>query len=77
MADLTPEARRLALAEIERMQQTLLDMCQWLDEHGETRAAIMAEDCAGAVAALGWQVERPHPGRLVHRRMPGSRMNGR
>ena len=70
MPEITPQEREKALAELERIDQTLLQMSQWLVDAGEERAAIMLEEAWKNVAAAAWLIQRD-PARhaaLTHRR---------
>lgn len=50
MADLTPEARRMAIVELERIQESLAGMGVWFGVAGATRMAGMVGMVAGSVA---------------------------
>jgi hypothetical protein len=76
MADLSQRDREQAIAELERITDTLDRMSAWLDgdEPDRQRCAIMLEDAANLVRGAGWIVERLDPARvamLAHRRMAG------
>jgi cell division protein YceG involved in septum cleavage len=59
----------MALAELARIDQTLSQMAEWLDEAGEERAAVLLEDAWKAVLAAGSLIERDtQAAGLVHRR---------
>jgi hypothetical protein len=72
--ELSPDGRRLAIAELERIEQTLTLMSAWADGDSadRERVAIALEDAARAVQAAGWLLERADRVRvaeLVHRRL--------
>lgn len=72
--ELSPADCRLAIAELERIEQTLTQMCIWADgdSSDRERAAIALEDASRAVQAAGWLLERADRARvaeLVHRRL--------
>lgn len=74
MPELLPDQHRaMALAELERIEQTLSEMSQWVDGDAPDRekASVLLEDAARAVAAAGWALERASRSRvadLAHRR---------
>jgi hypothetical protein len=72
MAEISPQARHMALAELEWIEPELTQMSAWIDgdEPGRVRAAIAAEDAATAIRPTGWLIERPGPAwvaQLAHR----------
>jgi hypothetical protein len=74
MAELSPHDRQLAIAELERIEQTLVQMSMWADGDSadRERCSIALEDASRAVQAAGWMLSRADRLRvaeLVHRRM--------
>jgi hypothetical protein len=70
MAEITPNDRGKALAELERIAQTLNQMSQWLGSAGEQRTAVMLEEALKNVVAAGWLMQGD-PARAIvpaHRR---------
>jgi hypothetical protein len=55
--DITPHDRGKALAELERIAQTLNQMSQWLGGAGEQRPAVMLEEALKNVVAAGWLMQ--------------------
>jgi hypothetical protein len=77
MAEIMPHDRGKALAELERIAQTLNQMSQWLGSAGEQRTAVMLEEALKNVVAAGWLMQRD-PARAVapaHRR-PAAALDG-
>jgi hypothetical protein len=75
--DITPHDRGKALAELERIAQTLNQMSQWLGGAGEQRPAVMLEEALKNVVAAGWLMQG-NPARAIapaHRRAPAA-LNG-
>ena len=71
---LSPTDRKLAISELERIEQTLTLMCAWADGDStdRERVAIALEDAARSVQAAGWLLERADRVRLAelaHRRL--------
>jgi hypothetical protein len=64
MAEITLHDRDKALAELERIAQTLNQMSQWLGSAGEQRPAVMLEEALKNVVAAGWLMQRD-PARAV------------
>jgi len=58
MAEITPQDRGQALAELERIAQTLTQMSEWLGWAGEERAGVMLEEAWKNVLAAGWLLQR-------------------
>lgn len=58
MGEITPHDRGKALAELERIAQTLNQMSQWLGSAGEQRTAVMLEEALKNVVAAGWLMQR-------------------
>src|SRR5215831_14243403 len=56
--EITPHDRGKALAELERIAQTLNQMSQWLGGAGEQRTAVMLEEALKNVVAAGWLMQR-------------------
>src|SRR5262245_66585283 len=54
MAEIMPHDRGKALAELERIAQTLKQMSQWLGSAGEQRPAGMLEEDLKNVVEAGW-----------------------
>ena len=76
MAELTPEGREQAVAELGRIEATLAQMSQWVDggSPDRERCAVLLEDASLRVMAAALIIERD-PARvaeLVHRRMPAN-----
>ena len=77
MAEIAPHDRGQALAELERIAQTLNQMSQWLGSAGEQRPAVMLEEALKNVVAAGWLMQG-NPARAIapaHRR-PAAALNG-
>jgi hypothetical protein len=70
MAEITLHDRQKALAELERIAQTLNQMSQWLGSAGEQRTAVMLEEALKNVVAAGWLMQRNPAGAVppAHRR---------
>ena len=68
--EITPHDRGKALAELERIAQTLNQMSQWLGGAGEQRTAVMLEEALKNVVAAGWLMQRDSAGPIApaHRR---------
>jgi len=78
---LTPQARQMAVRELEAIERTLSAMSAWVDgDSGErVRASILLEDAAQRVMAAGFLIERLDSGRvaeLMHRRVPATGHRG-
>jgi hypothetical protein len=58
MADIAPQDRGKALAELERIAHTLTQMSEWLGDAGEERAGAMLEEAWKNVVAAGWLLQR-------------------
>ena len=58
MADIAPQDRGKALAELERIAHTLTQMSEWLGDAGEERAGAMLEDAWKNAVAAGWLLQR-------------------
>jgi hypothetical protein len=75
-AELTPQARQMAIAELEAIERTLSAMSAWVDGDGErVRASILLEDAAQRVMSATFLIERLDPQRvseLMHRRVPAN-----
>jgi hypothetical protein len=74
MGEISPADRHLAIAELERIEQTLVQMSMWADGDSadRERVAIALEDASRAVQAAGWMLSRADRLRvseLAHRRM--------
>ena len=74
MAELSQQDRALAIAELERIEQTLTAMSMWIDGDSadRERCSIALEDAARAIQAGAYLIERADRERvaeLVHRRM--------
>jgi len=78
MAEIMPHDRGKALAELERIAETLTQMSQWLGSGGEQRSAVMLEEAWKNVVAAGWLIQRSHARNAVptHRRAPAALMPG-
>jgi hypothetical protein len=72
--EITLHDRDKALAELERIAQTLNQMSQWLGSAGEQRPAVMLEEALKNVVAAGWLMQAIPPGpsrpRTAGRRLP-------
>ena len=53
-----PSERTRALAELQRIEQTLGDMSSWLDRNGYERPAILLEDAVRALWAAQVLIDR-------------------
>jgi hypothetical protein len=53
-ARLTVREREQALAELRRIDVTLTQLAQWLDDHGEQRAAATLDESWQRLAEAGW-----------------------
>jgi hypothetical protein len=78
-AELTPQARQMAIAELEAIEQTLSGMSAWVDgdDPDRQRCSIYLEDASNLIRAADWMMERLDRARvamLAHRRVPS---NGR
>jgi hypothetical protein len=62
MAEITPQDRGKALAELERIAHTLTQMSEWLGHAGEERAGAMLEEAWKNVVAAGWLLQRAPAG---------------
>ncbi len=74
MAELTPRDRQLAIAALDRVEQTLTQMSMWVDDDSadSQRVAIMLEDSAKSVMVASYllsRADRLRAAELVHRRM--------
>jgi hypothetical protein len=58
MAEITPQDRGKALAELERIAYTLTQMSEWLGNAGEERAGAMLEEALKKVVTAGWLLQR-------------------
>jgi hypothetical protein len=58
MAEITPQDRGKALAELERIAYTLTQMSEWLGNAGEERAGAMLEEALKNVVTAGWLLQR-------------------
>jgi hypothetical protein len=57
LSEITQQGRMAAKKRLGELETELEQMCQWLDDGGYERAAIMLEDAQKAVAAAGWEME--------------------
>jgi hypothetical protein len=75
--EITLHDRDRALAELERIAQTLNQMSQWLGSAGEQRPAVMLEEALKNVVAAGWLMQG-NPARAIARahRRPAAALNG-
>ena len=74
MAEISQTDRALAIAELERIARTLMDMSMWVDDDSadRERASICLEDASKYVMAGAFLLERADRVRvadLAHRRM--------
>jgi len=58
MAEIMPQDRGKALAELERIAHTLTQMSEWIGNSGEERAGAMLEEAWKNVVAAGWLLQR-------------------
>lgn len=80
-AVLSQQDRALAISELERIEQTLIQMSAWADggSADRERCSIALEDAAKCVMAAAYLIERADRERvaeLVHRRMSRGRRAG-
>jgi hypothetical protein len=58
MAEIMPQDRGKALAELERIAHTLTQMSEWLGNADEERAGAMLEEALKNVVTAGWLLQR-------------------
>jgi len=76
MAEITPQDRGKALAELERIGHTLTQMSEWLYSAGEERAAVMLEEAWKNAVAAGWLMQRGAARTPVLTHQPRRALNG-
>jgi hypothetical protein len=62
MAEITPQARAMAVDKLGEIEETMNQLACWLSDHGEDQAAAEAHECWRDVLAVRRLVERG-PGR--------------
>jgi len=76
MAEIMPHDRGKALAELERIAETLTQMSQWLGSGGEQRSAVMLEEAWKNAVAAGWLMQRGAARTPVLTHQPRRALNG-